>query len=276
MDNKHFSTPGEYFFAEGTKPIHRGDLDIGDATLGGLVAFCKVRKESILARKGETHITFDSNDGDAVVKLNMGEHGGFLDRDLPGGETTTHGSSEGGVTNGSSVRTDRKPNNYVPSTEVTGRAQFTDDHTKVKAMMVKGSWGTQELGKHLQSLRHLFADETHWSKVVSELRSMQLKITTVTEDIHKDSGVKSKAVQSVIDNAPDIVISMHYPIFRGEAATDVSMVVAWDVNGGGATIALRSDNLVKRERELAESLVNRTREALKGIFGEEIPFIDLN
>ena len=246
QDNS-FEGPGEYHFIDGAKAINRTDFSLGGTTLAGLVQFCTVMKDDILLRKKESHLKFSPRTG--VVELKVGQHGGFRDA---GTET-----------------------NYVPFTNMVGNAKFTEDHAAVKEMM-NCEWEAHELGRHIQKHRHLFGDREHWEKTVTALRTMKHRIQSVVENTSNDQGNKKKLIEQNLEDAPVINITFRYSVFEGEAPMDITVFVAYDVDGSEVNLTLMGANIVKQERDMREAMIGKTRKELTDVFGAEIPFIDMN
>lgn len=236
--------PGTYHEVQGEPSVARKDLTIGNATFPGLLAFVRVRKDAILKGAADTMLVID--EADQKITLKMREHGG-------------HKATAG---------------EYIPATTVEGKAEFTDDHKAVKQMMAK-KWNAQELGLHIRTLRHLFAEEGPWVDLVGKLRSVSTKITHIVEDIAKDTGDKKKSLETVTDSVPFGFV-MRYSIHNGTQPVDVRLDAAYDVKGSSVEIGLISPNLLMQEREAVEAMMQKTQEKLKEYLGDAIPFVLVN
>lgn len=238
--------PGSYYFIEGEPSMPKNDLKNDNLTFGGMERFCTVRKDAILEKAAMTHFAVKS--AEQTMTLVVEEHGGHR-----------------------AVGAERIPGIYL-----TARARETEDHKVVKSMMTK-SWDAHDLGKHIQTLRHLFADNKDgWSALVSRLRNMRHQVAAVYENSSTDQGQRKQTMEKQLEQAPMIEFTVTYKLYEDTPEQNVTLFVAYDCTNQGVSLRLLSENLIKQERDTVTGLIDKARTNILKLVGDAIPIVDVN
>lgn len=241
--------PGTYYLVNGEPAVNMVDLKISNATFDGLLDYIRARKAVILSQDPDidcgAHLTVC--DRTQEITLKMMEHGGLK-----------------------GVGTD-----YDPAVTVHAKAQFSDDHTTVQALLKK-QFSADGLATEIRKLRHLFGTKLDHEALFKKLRNTQHKVERIVETTSNDLGARKKGFDEQIVNADVIAFQLKYAIHEGEEPKFVNVEVVYQIQGGDVVLSLLAVDLLLDEREAVKAMMSRTIDKIKEHLGEALPIIRLN
>lgn len=245
------SGPGVYHIVnEAPASVDQKDLHLNNVSMAGLLSYVAVRKATIL--EFNEPISDDGahllvRDRDKSITLVLSEHGGIQKL----GEV------------------------YYPSTTVSAKADFSDDHAAVKKMM-STKWTADNLHKEVRKNRHLFADEQSWKTLWTNLRNTQHEVGRITEATSNDLGARKKGFDEKIVNASPIQWQMTYSIFEGNAPVTLNFEVMYEIVSGDVQLSVVCDEMVLTERGIVKQMMDDTVNSIVATLEGKLPVIRLN
>lgn len=240
---------GTYRYLTIEQPIARKDLTVEGATINGLLAFIRSRKESIIAKKDEAHITTSAAEG--TIALIINEHGGYR---------------EGGA--------------YEPCTRVNAKLVESNDFARVKSIIGTTFRSPHDAFETLRTVPHLFQSADEHAETLKALRSQTFGLRKLIADTSSDTGEREKRLRLTFEEQPPrIAFSFFVAIHTGEIPTEIEVEALYEANAelNGVNLKLvnyRLDGTVQKAREAALHL---SLAEIREVLGEHtIPVIAMN